>query len=415
MLSERKNIFNVLKNKDFFALWIGQIVSQFGDRLAQMGLVGIYLNKTQGISVAESVPLMRDLFFFSTLPILIFTPLAGVYVDRWGRRNILIITDFVRAVLVVLIPVSVVYAGNISYVYVIIFLIFSVTCFFTPAKLAFIPNLVEKEELLSANSLSNITRMVAMIAGVVIGGFIVARLGITLSFVLDSVSFIASGCAIALVRIKGNPVRDSHAASLLKKIGGDVREGIRFILKNKQVSLLAINLFVSMAASGLAYVLVTVWVTKDLRMGTQGLGIIAAFLGAGMIAGSLLYGQFGGKLRKNSVILGGMLAAGLFVLILGGSGSITFLSLGIFLIGFIAAIIMIAANTFIQEVTPDSVRGRVFAGFEIIINSAFLIFVWVAGVIGALYPISHIFYGIGAVLLAYSGSMILGRTIIRAR
>lgn len=100
----KSKLGGVLKKKNFFALWIGQVISQFGDRLAQMGLVGIYLSETQSISVSSSVPVMRNLFFFSTLPILIFSPVAGVYVDRWSRRNTLIISDFLRAGLVLFIP-----------------------------------------------------------------------------------------------------------------------------------------------------------------------------------------------------------------------------------------------------------------------------------------------------------------------
>jgi len=378
-----------------------------------MGLVGIYLTHTRGVSVANSVPLMRNLFFFSTLPVLIFTPVAGVYIDRWSRRNTLIVTDFLRAGLVLLIPLFGIYSGNIKYVYVVIFLIFSATCFFTPAKSAFIPNLVEKEELLAANSLSNITRMIAMIGGVAAGGFIVARLGTTLSFILDSISFVISGWAIGFVQIKGNPIARNDSTDLFKKVGEDFIQGISFIRKNREILLLAINLFILMAASGLAYVLVTVLITKGLGLGTEGLGTAAVSLGAGMILGSLVYGQFGASLKKNSVIVGGMLAAGICALTLGGSKSISYLLVGVFLIGFIAAIIMIAANTLCQEITPDNFRGRVFASLEIIINSSFLLFVWMAGVLGTHYPLSLIFYGIGVALLIYAGGITLIRGVKR--
>jgi len=410
MRRERKILFNVLKNRNFFALWIGQIISQFGDRLAQMGLVGIYLTRTENISLAESIPLMRNLFFFSTLPLLIFTPFAGICVDRWSRRNILITSDFLRAILVLLIPVCVAYTQNIGYVYFIIFLIFSVTCFFNPAKLAFIPNLVGKDQLLAANSLSNITRMVAMIGGVVAGGIIVARLGITFSFVLDSISFAVSGCAVALVQIKGRPREKRENINTLRKVKKDLKEGIEFIVRNKEVLLLSFNLLVSMAATGLAYVLVTAFVTKGLGLGTEGLGIVACCLGIGMILGSLFYGQFGEKVKRNLAVILGILAAGLCALILAKSNSILSVSLGVFLIGLIGAVIMIAANTFIQEFTPDSFRGRVFAALEIIINSSFLIFVWIAGVLGTRYSLSCIFYAIGGSLLVYSSCIILFKT-----
>lgn len=409
--SKKKHIFDVLKNKDFFALWIGQIISQFGDRLAQMGLVGIYLSQTQGISVAKSVPLMRNLFFFSTLPILIFSPVAGVYVDRWSRKTTLVMTDFLRAGLVLLIPLLGFYAKDISYIYIVIFLVFSATCFFTPAKLAFIPSLVRDEELLAANSLSNITRIIAMIGGVLAGGFIVARLGIAVSFVLDSFSFIASGCMIGLIGVKGRPVVDNGSVDLLRKVGQDLTKGLGFIAGNKKILLVATSLFVLMGAGGVGYVLVTVLITKGLGLGTEGLGIAAAALGGGMMLGSLLYGQFGAELEKNWVILGGALGAGIFVLLLGESSSISRISLGVFLIGFVASMIIVAAHTLCQETTPDGLRGRVFASMEVIINFSFLMFVWFAGVLGSRYPLPSIFYGIGAGLLIYSGGLALVRII----
>jgi len=405
--SKKRYIVGVLKNRNFLALWISQVVSQFGDRLAQMGLVGIYLSQTQGVSIAKSVPLIRNLFFFSTLPILIFSPVAGVYVDRWSRRDTLMVTDFLRAGLILLIPLLGFYTKNISYIYIVIFLVFTATCFFNPAKLAFIPNLVSSEQLLAANSLSNITRMLAMIGGVIAGGFIVARLGIRASFLLDSVSFFISGCLIGFIKIKDNPVASEGSFTLFKKIGDDLAKGLHFILENKRILLVTTSLFVLMGAGGIAYVLVTVLITKGLGLGTEGLGIAAASLGGGMILGSLLYGQFGAKLEKNWVILGGTLVTGLFALLLGGGKTITHIAIGVFLVGFVASIIMIASHTLCQETAPDRLRGRVFASLEVIINLSFLVFVWFAGIIGSHYPLSSVFYGIGISLLVYSGGLSL--------
>jgi len=409
VMTSKSYLATVLRNRNFLALWIGQVISQFGDRLAQMGLVGIYLRETEGISVAHSVPTIRNLFFFSTLPLLIFSPIAGVYVDRWKRKNMLILTDFVRAGLILLIPFFRLYTQKMSYIYIVIFLLFTVTCFFTPAKSAFIPDLVNKEELLAANSLSNITRILAMIGGVTAGGLIVTRLGTTPSFMLDSVSFGASGLAIFFIRVKENPGIKNPDSGLLKKMGKEVLQGLLFIRREKAIFFLAVTLVVLMGASGLAYVLVTVLITKELGLGAVGLGIIASTLGIGMIGGSLVYGQFGGKFPKDLVILGSTMAAGISTLVLGGSESIHWLGTGVFLIGFVAAIIMVAAHTLTQEITPDRLRGRVFSGLEIIINSSFLLSVWIAGTLGSRYPLSLIFYGIGGSLVLYSGLLFLFR------
>lgn len=402
------SLLRVLKNGNFLALWIGQIISQFGDRLAQMALIGLYLKQTAGISLSHSVPVMRNLFFFSTLPILLFSPLAGVYVDRWSRKKTLIATDLLRAGLILLIPLLAGYTDGMWSVYGVIFLIFTVTCFFSPAKSAIIPNLVKKRELLAANSLSNITRLIAMIGGVTAGGIIVAWTGTKMSFYLDSLSFLLSGLAILAIRIKEDPPPEESKDGI-RRVAKELVAGLNFIRKKKRVKFVATSLFILMGASGIGYLLVTVFVTKALNLGTIGLSVLATFLGIGMLAGSLIYGHFGEQIEREKVIVGGTLICGVCAVLLGGSKSLFLLSLGVSIIGFIASPIMIAAYTLTQELTPDRIRGRVFSALEVIINSSFLFFIWVAGVLGAWLPIQSIFYLTGVGLLVYGSKTLVLR------
>ncbi len=402
------SLLRVLKNRNFLALWIGQIISQFGDRLAQMALIGLYLKQTAGISLSHSVPVMRNLFFFSTLPILLFSPVAGVYVDRWSRKKTLIATDLLRAGLILLIPLLAGYTDGMWSVYGVIFLVFTVTCFFSPAKSAIIPNLVKKRELLAANSLSNITRLIAMIGGVTAGGIIVAWTGTKMSFYLDSLSFLLSGVAILAIRIKEDPPREESKDGI-RRVAKELVAGLNFIRKKKRVKFVATSLFILMGASGIGYLLVTVFVTKALNLGTIGLSVLATFLGIGMLAGSLIYGHFGEQIEREKVIVGGTLVCGVCAVLLGGSRSLFLLSLGVSIIGFIASPIMIAAYTLTQELTPDRIRGRVFSALEVIINSSFLFFIWVAGVLGAWLPIQSIFYLTGVGLLVYGSKTLVLR------
>jgi len=407
-MERQGSLLRVLKNRNFLALWIGQIISQFGDRLAQMALIGLYLKQTAGISLSHSVPVMRNLFFFSTLPILLFSPLAGVYVDRWSRKKTLIAADLLRAGLILLIPLLAGYTDGMWSIYGVIFLVFSVTCFFSPAKSAIIPNLVKKRELLAANSLSNITRLIAMVGGVTAGGIIVAWTGTKMSFYLDSVSFLLSGLAILAIRIKEDPPPEESKGGI-GRVAKELVAGLNFIRKKKRVKFVATSLFILMGASGIGYLLVTVFVTKALNLGTIGLSVLATFLGIGMLAGSLIYGHFGEQIEREKVIVGGTLICGVCAVLLGGSKSLFLLSLGVSIIGFIASPIMIAAYTLTQELTPDRIRGRVFSALEVIINSSFLFFIWVAGVLGAWLPIQSIFYLTGVGLLVYGSKTLVLR------
>ena len=174
----------VLKNRNFFLLWIGQIISQLGDRLNQMALIAFIYQRAPGSALQ-----IAKILSFTIIPVFIIGPLAGVYVDRWDRRKTMYICDLLRSLLVFTIPFFLFYTKSLAPVYLIIFFVFSIGRFFVPAKLSIIPDLVEKKDLLIANSLVNTTGMIAAILGFGISGVLVQWLGAKGGFYLDSLSF----------------------------------------------------------------------------------------------------------------------------------------------------------------------------------------------------------------------------------
>ncbi len=124
---------------------------------------------------------------------------------------------------------------------------------------------------------------------------------------------------------------------------------------------------------------------------------------------TLLYGQFGERIGREIVILGGSFIAGGCALLLGGGKSFLILSLTIGIIGFVASPIVTAAYTLIQEMTPDRIRGRVFSALEVVINVSFLLFICLGGILAAKFPIENIFYFTGVGLLVYAGGFLLLR------
>jgi len=181
----------VLKNRNFFFLWLGQIISQLGDRLGQMALIAFVYLRSPGSTMG-----MAKILSFTIIPVFLIGPVAGVYVDRWDRRRTLYICDLLRAFLVLLIPAFLFYSRSIIPIYVIIFIVFSIGRFFVPAKLAIVPDLVDKNDLLIANSLVNITGMIAAVLGFGVSGVLVEWLGAKSGFYLNSLSFLVSGILI---------------------------------------------------------------------------------------------------------------------------------------------------------------------------------------------------------------------------
>ena len=189
---------NILKNRDFFLLWLGQIVSQFGDRLTQMALIALVYKKAPGSSFE-----LAKLFAFVTIPALIIGPVAGVFSDRWDKRYTMIVSDIVRGLLVVFIVLYCFLVPDIqpTYpIYIAVFIIFSMTRFFLPAKMSIIPDLVSQDELLLANSLITTTGMIAAVLGLGLGGiFLLPAFGVKVGLVIDAFTFFLSAFLIFLI------------------------------------------------------------------------------------------------------------------------------------------------------------------------------------------------------------------------
>ncbi|MEA2545617.1 MAG: hypothetical protein QOI09_890, partial [Chloroflexota bacterium] len=131
-------------NGSFSALWTGQLISLFGDRVHQVALAFLVLG------VTNSPLAMAMVFVAATLPNLLLSPIAGTYVDRWDQRDVMIVSDLLRAAAVLLIPIVAV--TNIYLVYPFVFLVTSVSIFFRPARVAILPRIVRQDELVTANS-----------------------------------------------------------------------------------------------------------------------------------------------------------------------------------------------------------------------------------------------------------------------
>lgn len=118
-------IRHLLKDRNFTCLWLGQVISQFGDRLNQMALIALLYQRFPNSSFE-----LAKLLSFTIIPVFLVGPIAGAYVDRHNRQHIMIVCDALRAALVLLIPCSVAYLRPIFPIYIIVFLIFSITRFF---------------------------------------------------------------------------------------------------------------------------------------------------------------------------------------------------------------------------------------------------------------------------------------------
>jgi len=411
-------ISEVLKNRNFFFLWLGQIISQLGDRLGLMALIGFaYSKKTYGSPLE-----LFKIFLFIIIPVFLISPVAGVYVDRWDRRRTMYLCDFIRTLLVLVIPLFLFHFKNLAFAYFIIFLVFCISRFFIPAKLAIIPDLVAKKDLLMANSLVNITGMIAAIAGFGISGVLIEWLGAEKGFYLDSLSFFLSAVLIFLVAYKyGHSPKLQELKQVIfeaikKPIFQEIKEGILYFIQRREIRFTAAVLFVLSSALGAVSTVLITFVQNTLHSATRDLGFFIMFLGAGLFFGTLLYGRFGQRFSHYRTI-----SIALFI-----SGSIISISVFILtryqffwiaalfasLLGLFFSPVMVAANTIIHHVSVSGMMGKIFSSMEMVMHLGFLIFMFTSSILAEKFSGGLILISVGCLIsLVGAANLIINRKI----
>lgn len=377
------NFRKVLKNRNFFLLWLGQLLSQLGDRLDQMALIGFVYLRAPGSTIE-----IAKILSFTIIPVFLIGPIAGVYVDRWNRRRTLYICDFLRSALVLTIPLFLFYTKTFLPIYLVVFIIFCIGRFFVPAKLSIVPDLVDKEDLLMANSLVHTTGMIAAVLGFGVSGLIVEWLGAKSGFYLDSLSFLLSGALIFCITRRFRSSVDLKEVSreivdvFRKSILQEVKEGILYFIRKKDIRSTAGIIFALWSALGAIYVVLIVFVQQALHSATKDLGLLVMFVGAGLFLGSLVYGRFGQYFSQYKVIFLSLVFSGVMLVVF-ALGIHTYpqfiVAAGLALcLGLAVSPIMIASNTIIHRVSDNGMMGKIFSSMEIIMHLGFLLFMFLS-------------------------------------
>lgn len=396
---------DLFKNKNFLALWLGQIISEFGDRFNQMALIASVYYTVEPPAVAggeDRIFRLATLLAFTIIPVFLIGPVAGAYVDKWDRRRTMIGSDMLRGLLVLLIPLLLITLRMLLPVYLVVFLIFSTTRFFLPAKLGIIPDIVPKQNLLLANSLTTTSRLIATVVGLGLGGIIIDLVGVRVGFYIDSCTYFVSALAIMLIRLP-KPIRKIHESirihtkrikEIEKNIFQDIHHSARYIFRHKHIPFVLKTFFILMSGVGAIYIIFIDFILKNLTvppqmvqrleriMGFGQFGFIIVFIGTGALLGTILFGKWGQHFTRERTISTGFILSGLFLTLFSYFTHIFknfwLTSTMAVLLGLAAAPIMVLANTLLHEVTTEEMRGRVFSTVEIVIHLAFLTFMFLS-------------------------------------
>ncbi len=392
-------------NRDFMRLWWAQVISQFGDRINQMALIGLTAGRTPG-SAWE----LAKLLTFTIIPVFVVGPLAGVLVDRWDRRTTLFICDFLRGLLVLSLPLVFLQQHSMIPIYAVVFLAFCLSRFYVPAKMSIIPDLVTGKDLIMANSLVSVTGMIAFVLGCALGGFIVEKVGPRGGFLWDAITFFLSGWLVLCMkpRLKFK----SFSKELLstgrqviqiwrKSILTEFVEGVQYLFRHQEIRFIINTLFILFAAAGAIYVVIIVFVQETFASVTRHLGLLAVFLGVGLFLGAMAYGRWGQKISPFRTIFLSLISGGLmlivFALVVHQTPRVYVAALLAWILGFIIGPIVIAANTVVHQVSEDQMRGKVFSSLEIVIHLAFLLAMLISSKLAERLEHHLILIGVGVI------------------
>ena len=380
----------------FSALWSGQFVSLFGDRVHQMALAATVYTFT-GSALATAL-----VFVAATLPNLLFGPIAGTLVDRWDHREVLVVSDILRAATVLLIPIAA--TVNIWLAYPLVFVVTTISIFFRPARVAILPRIVREDELLAGNSALWVGETIVDVIGFPLAGLFVALLANNLSvaFWFDSATYLGSALLLSAItaRPMARPVEEATERTSFRE---ELVAGWRFLRGDTVLLVNTVQATIAQLTVGVLIGLTVVYAEQV--FGRQGFdwlavyGFIEGGQGAGNLIGGFLIGLIGVRLAKGRMIIAGYTFLGLFTTLMALSDNLGIVLAIAFGIGVANMAFIIPSQTLFQERTPPNLIGRV-VGFRFsLVSGAMALSIGFGGILAELVGVTSVIAGVGIVTM----------------
>lgn len=350
---------SLLKNRPFMILWGGQILSQVADKVFFVLMIALLEKYEAG--AMRSVLLMAV-----TLPAILLGSAAGIVVDRFSKKKVLIWTNLLRGLLTLAIPL---FPKLFSVLLVVAFSESILTQFFAPAEQAAIPLLVKRQNLLSANALFTATMMGSLIVGFAIGEPLFSwteQFGTHAPEVLTGAGYIAATVFFSFLPEVDEP--EVQTQTVLRP-WQDFRVSQKYLRSNHLVSTALVQLTILYSIFA-ALTILAIYLAENIGLKSTQFGFLLAATGLGMLFGAGILGQWGSKFHHKPLPLIGFCIMGAVLALLGALRNIG-LSLGLCVgLGIGASLIGVPMQTLIQEHTPEAMRGKIFGFQNNIVNIA---------------------------------------------
>lgn len=412
--NESQGFAPVLKNQQFLILWSGQVFSQLADKVYLVMMIAIVAAQFQ----LPDQPISRwvsPIMIAFTIPAVLFGSLAGVYVDRWRKKPVLVISNLLRGILVLTLPplLLISQGQNLSadiplgfgLMLVVTFVVSTFTQFFAPAEQAVIPLILKDKDLLAANSLYTTTMMALLIVGFAIGQPLLDLadgLASQIGFPADIGKEVLVGGAYAiaggiLLTLKTGEKLEPTAQET-PHVLADIQDGIRYLGENSRVRNALIQLVILFSIFAALAVIAVSLADQIPQIEAEQFGILLAAAGLGMGTSATVLGSKGQNISRARLSLTGSI--GMAVSLIGLSFATHDLWLALVmtsLIGVFAALVGVPMQTTIQSKTPEAMRGKVFGLQNNAVNIALSLPLVLAAAAESRLGLPGVILGLGAI------------------
>lgn len=392
------------KQRDLRLLVTANVISQTGDWMLHVG-VTFFVYDLTGSTLAAAAAMLSTF-----VPSILFSSVAGVFVDRWNRKTTMIVADLLMAAS--LLPLLVVDApGDVWVVYVVTTFQGIVALFWIPAEQSLLPHLVPDEHLTAANALNGQSREVARLVGGALGGVVVATGGISALTFADAATFLVSAALVRSIAVSGAVRRrdapeerlttpEPHAAleldtelasprpagSRLRRLGSEWAEGLRVAASRRELVAVFAWTMIVMTGEGLMGTLFAPFVRDVLHGSSADFGLIVSVQAVGGIIGGFVAASVAHRYSAAAMFGFGAVLFGFIDLVM-FTYPLAYVAIWpaavcMVVVGLPGAVVRAGYTTLLQRNTDDAHRGRVFGALGAIQGIAIVIGTTAAGFLG---------------------------------
>ena len=335
----------LLGNVRFIQLWAGQTISFVGDAVSMVALVILVVQLTGSASAVGGALVAHLLPTFAS-------PLFGVLADRFDRRVVLVVSDLVRATLVL----GLVFVRDLVLIYCLIFLMGFARTLFNPTIRAAFPSVVGEGDLTRANSLIGGTFSASVTVGPALGGLLVAAVGVSGAFLLDAATYLISASLLSRIPLP-RPQREGEEASVLRQL----RSGFSYLAGARVPLAMMMGAFLTVLATDLATPAEVFLAKSTFDAGDVGYGLLVSVWGGGMVLGSALMAVLGDRLRLLPAYFLGIFVWALALASTGLSPTFVLALAMLAVAGAANGLDNVVTDTILQRLVPNALLGRVFS------------------------------------------------------